>query len=138
MDNEPRFEEKYEDVLQNLEFSIVRVYRNNPEVSDWDALDAVEALIRRYTAEERNQAVSAVRLSALAQQIFDAVGAVCEWRLGRQELPDRQGQPPDLEPEPKTVGEIIACLKRIRRSIRMWDKQGGRQGYLNFVRQFLP
>jgi hypothetical protein len=138
MDNEPKFEEKYEDVLQNIEFSIIKVYRKNPDVSDWDVRDAVEALIRRYTAEERNQTVSAVRLSALAQQIFDAAGAVCEWRLGREEIPDQKGQSSDLKPEPKTVGEIVACLKRIRRSIRMWDKQGGRQGYLNFVRQFLP
>jgi hypothetical protein len=138
MDNEPRFEEKYEDVLQNIEFGIVGVYRKNPEVSDWDALDAVEALIRRYTAEERNRVAPAVRLSVLAQQIFDAAGAVCEWRLGREELLDQKDQPPDLKPEPNTVGEIVACLKRIRRSIRLWDKQGGRQGYLNFVRQFLP
>jgi O6-methylguanine-DNA--protein-cysteine methyltransferase len=39
------FEEKYLDVLQNIEFGIVSVYREHPEMLDWDAFKAVEALI---------------------------------------------------------------------------------------------
>ncbi|GAB4274994.1 MAG: hypothetical protein Kow0080_23890 [Candidatus Promineifilaceae bacterium] len=37
-----------------------------------------------------------------------------------------------------TVSEIIACLKRIQRSIEMWQKEGGRRGYFEFINQFLP
>ncbi len=32
---------------------------------------------------------------------------------------------------------IVACLKRIRKSIQKWNKRGGRQGYLTYVHQFL-
>ncbi len=32
---------------------------------------------------------------------------------------------------------MIACLKRIRSSIQLWNKEGGRRGYLNFVSQFV-
>jgi hypothetical protein len=39
--------------------------------------------------------------------------------------------------EPKTIDEIIACLKRIRKSINRWNKVGGRQGYLIFVSDFI-
>jgi hypothetical protein len=35
------------------------------------------------------------------------------------------------------VDVIIACLKRIRKSVEKWNKQGGRQGYLTFVEQFV-
>jgi hypothetical protein len=42
-----------------------------------------------------------------------------------------------LDLEPKTVDEIIACLKRIRRSIQFWQKKGGRQGYLTFISEFV-
>jgi hypothetical protein len=38
---------------------------------------------------------------------------------------------------PKTVDEIITCLKRIQKSIRRWNKEGGRQGYLNFISEFV-
>lgn len=66
-------------------------------------------------------------------EVYDAVETMCEWRLGRRELEAEgdKGAPP-----PKTVDEIGACLKRIRK-ISRWTKQGGRQGYLNFVRQYI-
>jgi hypothetical protein len=40
------FEERYGDVLQNIEFGIVQVYREHREMTDWHAESAVEALIR--------------------------------------------------------------------------------------------
>ena len=30
-----------------------------------------------------------------------------------------------------------ACLKRIRKSVQRWNKEGGRQGYLTFVGRFV-
>ncbi len=33
--------------------------------------------------------------------------------------------------------EMIACLHRILRSIELWQKEGGRRGYYNFVNQFI-
>jgi hypothetical protein len=38
---------------------------------------------------------------------------------------------------PKTVEEMIACLKFIRRSIERWNKRGGQRGYLDFVSQYV-
>ena len=66
---------------------------------------------------------------------------VCEWRLGRARAtaqPAWPGQDPDLDAEPVTVPEIQKCLKRIRESIRFWNKEGGEQAYLRFIGQFLP
>jgi len=37
-----------------------------------------------------------------------------------------------------TLSEMVDCLKRIRRSIQMWRKEGGRRGYFDFVGGFLP
>ena len=31
----------------------------------------------------------------------------------------------------------LLSLRRLRKSIRLWHKQGGRQGYLKYVREFL-
>jgi hypothetical protein len=42
-----------------------------------------------------------------------------------------------MAPEPKTVDEIMLCLKRILKSATRWNKEAGRQGYLDFITQFV-
>ncbi len=132
-----KIEEEYQDVLQNIEFGIVVVYRQNAALLDYDVLDALEALTRFYAAEEASRNPPPLRLAERAQVVFDSVKNFCEWRLGRQQLFQPGGEQPDLETEPLTVGELVACLKRIHTSVRRWNKQGGRQGYLKFVSEFL-
>jgi len=140
------FEEKYLDVLQNIEFGIVSVYRQHPEMVDWDALKAVESLIREYQAELTDHPVPAVVLQPLAKAAHDSVKAMCEWRLGRSQalveekksifkLPLKKS--PEVSIEPKTMDEIILCLKRIRKSIERWNRRSGRQGYLDFISEFV-
>lgn len=140
------FEEKYLDVLQNIEAGIVSVYKRHPETVDWDALKAIETLIREYQAEETHRPVPDVDLKPLPQEVYGAVKAMCEWRLGRSQaqteekksffkLPSRKSE--ELPIEPKTTEEIILCLKRIRKSIERWNKRSGRQGYLDFISEFI-
>jgi hypothetical protein len=135
---EGSFEERYEDVLQNIEFGIVQVYHDNPELTDWDALTAIEALIRSYHAEAKGCRTTLPSLSPLAEEIYNSVRPMCQWRLGRETLfLDEGGESADISPEPVTLDEIIACLKRIRKSINRWNRTGGRQGYLVFAEQFV-
>ncbi|HEU5100807.1 MAG TPA: hypothetical protein VFU22_17380 [Roseiflexaceae bacterium] len=46
-------------------------------------------------------------------------------------------QPILQEIEPKTLDQIVACLKRVRASVKRWHKAGGRRGYLDFVGRFI-
>jgi hypothetical protein len=137
MPDEQSFEDKYLDVLQNIEFGIIRVYQQHPELTDWDVWDAVGALIRCYTAETRGKSRPNIRLTNLSQLVFDSVEAMSEWRLGREQVYARDGEPLDTKMIPKTLDEIIACLKRIQKSVRRWNKEGGRQGYLTFISEFV-
>ena len=132
------FEERYMDVLQNIEFGIVQVYRNHPEMTDWEALAAIEALLRTYRAEARGRQARLPSLDPVADEIYNSVQAMCEWRLGR-EMPfsHKEGKPVEFPVTPITLDELIACLKRVRKSIRFWSREGGRQGYLTFVSQFV-
>ncbi|MBU2611358.1 MAG: hypothetical protein KJ606_10510 [Chloroflexi bacterium] len=130
-------EDRYMDVLQNIEFGIVRVYKKHPEMTDWEALRAIEVLIRTYQEESRGRQLPSIAINPLAQETLSSVKAMTEWRLGREQAVDKKGRPTKLPMEPRTIEEIIACLKRIRRSIEKWNKEGGRQGYLNFIRQFV-
>ena len=133
MSNEP-VEERYLDVLQNLEFAIVSVYHERPDLADSNVDRVLEALVRRYNAEANNRPAPVVKVSDADQALFDRVEAMCEWRLGRSE--DTENGPTDVVGT-KTPDEIVLCLKRMRRSVKYWTKEGGRQGYLNFIDQYV-
>ena len=53
--NDLPFEKRYQDVLQNIEFAITQMYRQHPQMTDWDTLAAVEALLRTYGAEKKGR-----------------------------------------------------------------------------------
>ncbi len=128
-----QFEDKYLDVLQNIEAGIIGVYRAHPEMTDWDALRAIEALIHTYQQKREFHPA----LKPLQQEVYVSVKSLCDWRLGETELLDDKGNPMVLPMQPLERSEILACLKRIRRSIENWNKRGGRNGYLEFVKQFI-
>jgi hypothetical protein len=102
-----------------------------------DVLDALQALIRSYTLEERGQPGSSAKLPEHPQHVVDQTRPVCEWRLGRGPL--NAGDPWSEEDKRASilVPELVACLKRLRKSVRFWYERGGRQGYLNYVRELL-
>jgi hypothetical protein len=50
---------------------------------------------------------------------------------------DEEGEVAEISPEPITLDELVACLKRVRKSINLWTRKGGRQGYLTFVSKFI-
>ncbi len=132
-----KFEEQYEDVLHNLEFGIVQVYQRHPELVDWDAETALSALIVFYNAQAHGKSAELRALPGLQNEVAQSVRAMCELHLGRSSLLDENDRPVELGIEPKTVQEIIACLKRIRKSVQYWNKEHGRQGYLDFIVNFV-
>jgi len=97
-------------------------------------LIAIESLIH---LQAQGKSISSRPTRGLSQQVASSVQQMCEWRLGRVTLPDAQDPPVAEVLTPQTPNEIVDCLKRIQSSIRLWTK-GGRQGYLNFVSEFLP
>jgi hypothetical protein len=130
-------EDEYMDVLQNIEFGIVTTYRGHPEMSDYDVMRTLEALIQAYAAESSGRVPRNASLSDLERTLMGNIRRMCEWRLGRGTLPDSSGEDREAPPEPKTVDEIVLCLKRVLKSVQKWNKAGGRQGYLHFVIQYV-
>ncbi|HLO84743.1 MAG TPA: hypothetical protein VK203_06985 [Nostocaceae cyanobacterium] len=131
------FEQEYLDVLQNLEFEIVQFYKEQPDLIDAEVLTAIESLIRFYSGEAQGRTVTLRPLRGTSAEVANRVQAVCEWRLGRGSISDENSQSLDSEVAPKTASEIAECLKRIQSSIKLWTKKGGRQGYLDYVMQFI-
>lgn len=138
MEPTPKFEDQDLGVLQNIEFAIVSVFRDHPELTDYQVDNALAALIRVYQARSRAHSAPHISLRPLEQDVFEAVKFMCDWRLGElQSQGEEAPEPGALGWRPNTPDEIVACLKRIRKSISLWTKQGGRQGYLSYVNFFL-
>ena len=132
-------EEEYQDSFQNVEAAIMSVYRQTPELTDWDVEEALSALIRQYQAEWRGKEVRPAKLSTqIKRYVYDAIRHICDWRLGREALSTQEGEALPYPATPLSLEEIAAILKRIRKSVRFWSKRGGRLGYLNYVDQFIP
>jgi hypothetical protein len=125
-----KFEEEYQDVLQNIESCIISVYRENSGMTDHTVIRSLESVIEHYIAEKRERPPRHFSLSDTESEIFQRVVSVCEWRLGRS--PDTM-----LEAELISLDEIIKCLKRVLKSAQFWNKQGGRRGYWEFVSQYI-
>jgi hypothetical protein len=130
-------EEEYLDVLQNIEFAIVSVYQQHPELVDFEVEQALSALIRAYGLEQQQRTPGPAALKPLEQEVYDRVRAMCEWRLGRTELGGVETPRGHSAPAALSLEEVIACLKRIRKSVQKWNRRGGRQGYLQFVSGFV-
>jgi hypothetical protein len=132
-------EEEYLDVFQNIETFIVAVFRETPELSNWDVEGALDALIRQYLAEWRGREVGLQRFSTEGKRdVYNAVSGVCEWRLGRSPSFTKDDELFSIPTEPLSLEEITAILKRVRKSVRFWHKKAGRQGYLEYIDQFIP
>ena len=129
------FEEDYQDVLQNLEAAIIFFWQENPDLIDAEVETALDWLIRFYNAEIQGRSFSRP-LRGISRQVGDSVQAMCEIRLGRSPLTDEQ-EKEILDIGNRTLDEIVECLKRLKSSVNFWTKKNGRQGYLNYVKQFI-
>ena len=129
MNSEP----KNIDVLQNLEFAVIEVFRKHREMSDHVVARAYEAAFEHYRAEARGHQPKPCVLTGLDREVFDAVVAMCEIRLGRTVTKNvvMEAVPPIA------VNEIVDCLRELRKSVERHTKHEGRQGYLNFVDRFV-
>jgi hypothetical protein len=125
------------DILQNIEFAIVNVQKRQPALVDFDVDAALAALTAYYQAQTAGREVRPVRLNERSQQVYDEMKIMCEWRMGNElpVAPHSRKRVPQPPPVPTDI--IIACLKRIRKSVQRWNREGGRQGYLTFVERFI-
>jgi hypothetical protein len=128
------FEDENLDLLQNIEFAIVFVYRAHAGLSDYDVMRALDALIGYYRDESRGHTQKSPALENQESAVFDSVKGMCEWRMGREEQPDMLRFTSGME---KSLDDVLSCLRKIRKSVDKWNKSGGRQGYLSFVSQYV-
>ena len=127
-------DDPYLDVVQNLEFAIAQAYKADRSVLDRDVMDALDESARRYGAQASGREASPLPLARRAEAVLAAISKVCEWRLGRGIFPEAGNGL--VSPVPADA--ITHSLRKIRKSVTRWHKQGGRQGYLTFIEPYMP
>lgn len=128
-------DDRYIDVLQNIEFSVVEVYRSEPELLDSEVERALRAVVVALNAGQKGKEfdLDAAKLTPRGRKVFDAVCKTCQWRMG-----PGVSDGSTFGPAPRTSEELVACLQRVRKSVRRWTKEKGKKGYLEFVKDYVP
>ena len=121
-------------VLQNLEFGVAQVWRAHPEMTDYAALRAYEAAFKLYRDQARGHTAKQPALTGLDGAAFEAVIAMCEWRLGRRAGPV-EGLPATA---PIPLDKLVSYLRELAKSVGRHTQMGGRQGYLTFIDKYVP
>ncbi|MBI5346887.1 MAG: hypothetical protein HZB76_07090 [Chlamydiae bacterium] len=75
------FEDKYLDVLQNIEYGLLSIVKEHPELCDHDMLRVIEHTLTYYKSRQR-ESVAANKLAHPLQEIFERVTLMCDFRLG--------------------------------------------------------
>ena len=118
-----KVQEKFENELKALESSIVGVFRAEPNLLDSQVARAVESMVNILKSRVKGKPAQKLNLDGLDLRVFSALDAAINEILSlNSELSNN---------------ELLECLKVIGKSISKWTKQFGRQGYLNFVNQFV-
>jgi hypothetical protein len=111
--------EEHLDLMQNIEGTIAALYRQDPEIEDWDVSEALKALVQRYKAQARGRTFAKPRLTERSDSLFGMISGVLAVRE-------------DLD----TPEDQLRALKEIRFSVRRHTEMHGRRGYLDFIIEF--
>jgi hypothetical protein len=119
----------YQDVLQNIEAAVVVIWQQNPAMTNYVVMAAYDAAINYYRALANQQPPKPANLTGLDAKVFAGVKEICEWRSGRAPGPE------EGEVTPIPLEDLVACLRKLRKSVDFWTKQGGRQAYMQYIAQ---
>ena len=124
----------YLDVLQNIEATIVAVFKDRPDLLDTDVITALEKAITKYTREKKKLPALPVHMPEKSLFLFHAITAACEGRLDRtshDEVPD------EVCGYRLPLRLMIPCLDRLLKSANNWHKREGSRGYLGFISKYV-
>jgi hypothetical protein len=133
--------EENTDLFQNVELAVYSTALHAESMNDLDVKEAMNALLRAYTFEQRGKSYRPPKLAGLQLELYEHMRAVCEWRLGRAgdaglEFVHDHGSFIRSNPDASTVEQIVRVLRRLLDSVQTWTKAEGSNGYLQYLREF--
>lgn len=129
--------EHHMDILQNMEFAALQIYRLKPDLVDVDVIHAYNALFAAYSDPLFDSEKERKMLEALAEPacaVYDVVRQMGELRFVDDEDRTMCGTSHLSLEARKTLRDCITCLLD---SAKFWHAQNGSTGYLDYVSQFI-
>jgi hypothetical protein len=131
-----QLERDFEDFLQNVEATVIGVYRDNPELKDEDVLKAYDKLIAFYERKKKRLPEIPTSITGNAAQVLDAVKKVCEWRRKKDQNEHHDSDGLGDLGNDVPIAPLLRCLEKLRKSVDFWKKTGVR-AYLTHVSKFV-
>lgn len=122
--------------LRELEVSILRIWDDHDEMNDYTAGRAYEAAYKFYRTVSRGGQPAPTPLTGLDLETYKAVHAVCE-KLVTAGADPFKSMPKDANTKPITAEKLVELLRELGRSVERHTKMDGRQGYLQFLSEFI-
>lgn len=123
-------------VLRELESTVVGTWSRHEELNDYTAGRAYAAAFQHYRARLRNHPPKPSDLSGLDLETFNALQKACDQLLASGAAPLQE--PSEGDPRPVSQEKLVEYLRELTRSVERHTKLGGRHGYLEFVRSYIP
>ncbi|WP_124329294.1 hypothetical protein [Desulfonema ishimotonii] len=117
-------EDRYLDVLQNIEFAIYGVYADKGNITDRHVQAAVEYLLEMGKARLGVPSEFLTQLPPNVQNVVDAIDGILEMR-------------DEITEEREKLLDKLRCIYRIQDSVKFHYNTADECRYLGFIGQFL-
>lgn len=122
--------------LRELESTVLQLASGHAEANDYCVGRAYESAYQQHRARWRGHEPKPPALTGLDLDLFNAVQQVCEKLLTSGASPVK-GMP-DGNTNPLPLDKLVEYLRELANSVERHTKLGGRRGYLEFLRKFIP
>jgi len=110
---------KYIEIFQPLEAFVSYYYKQHPEMHDYDVLNTYEALLKHIRAKLTNFQLPQHNLKGISSMLYEDLYQFL-----------------DKIQESYSLEEIQLCLKQLEKSVKLWSREHGSKGYLNFISNY--
>ncbi len=122
--------------LRSLEATLLGFWSGHAEMNDYTAGRAYDAAYQLHRARLRGREPKPPTLNGLDLDTFNAVREVCEKLLASGVDPVKGIPKGNTDPLP--LEKLVEYLSELKHSVERHTQLGGRCGYLEFVRSFIP
>lgn len=130
-------EKEHINILMNVEMNILQHYRNDRTLTSFDIEQIYSACERHFKQKSRGKESKHPNFSEKLNIVFHQTVSLTEVISGHESFKTRKGETVDLHEmegfESTSPSELVTCFKRLRKSIKHWEKRSGRNGYLKFL-----
>lgn len=115
------FAEKFMSVLMPLEQNVLSYYKKMPTAMDHEILSMYQYFSKVIKAKMTNYTMPSPNVNGPLETLYHAEANFIESACKKVSLED-----------------LKECLKMLEKSVELWNREMGVQGYLNFIEKNMP